>query len=378
MVRVLGNRRHRDIAIQALFVSVLVLIVVSAVAITRRNLAIQGVTVGWDFLSYSTGWTISYSFIPYSISDTYARALLVGFINTLFLGVVSISLAVVLGTSIGTARLSAHKLVNLIASTYVQIFRNIPLILQAFFWYTLITHLPPPRTALALPASIFVSNRGIFLPGINVEGLFLFLAAVVLVAGVVSAVGLSRKMSKGMGLATIVATAALVACILAIGKLPDLPMFDVPVIRGLRFTGGMIIVPELSAAVISIALFGAAYIAEIVRAGFLAVPHGLTEAGSALGLRPMQIFWRIRLPLMIRIILPTMTNQIIWLMKATTVGIVIGFTDFFGAISVAINNSGQTISLILILILGFWLINMTIAFVMNGINRALALPGFKK
>jgi ABC-type amino acid transport system permease subunit len=170
----------------------------------------------------------------------------------------------------------------------------------------------------------------------------------------------------------------LASYVLLAGKAPDLPLLNIPARQGLRFNGGVAVAPELSAAIVAISLFGAAYVAEIVRSGFQAVPHGLTEAGLALGLRKSQVFWRVRLPMMIRIILPTMTNQIIWLMKATTIGIAIGFTDFFAVISVSINQSGQTVTLIFILILGFWAINMTIASVMNSINRAIALPGFKK
>jgi len=375
---ILGNRKYRNIALQAAFVGGLALLSVSAVVITRQNIAMQGVTVGWDFLDYATGWDISFSLVPYSIDDTYARALMVGFVNTVFLGTISVTLAVLLGTVIGIARLSTHKLVNLLASSYVQLFRNIPLILQAFFWYTLVTNLPPARSAIALPGRLFISNRGFVMPALNVESVFQLIALVMLLAGAVAAAILSRKLSRLAGGAMLAAALIVAGCLLAIGKLPDLPMISLPSINGLRFSGGVVLVPELGAAIMAISLFGASYIAEIVRAGFLAVPRGLTEAGKALGLRPMDILWRIRIPMVIRIILPTLTNQIIWLMKATTIGIAIGFNDFFGVISTSITHSGQTITLILILIMGFWLINMTIAFVMNRINSAIALPGYEK
>ncbi len=377
MASMLGNRKHRDTALQAAFVAVIGVTIVSAVLIARKNLQIQGITVGWDFLQYATGSTISFSLIPYDISSTYARALLVGFVNTLLLGAVSISLAVILGTIIGTARLSKHKLLNFLANAYVQLFRNLPLILQAFFWYTLITHLPSPRTAFSLPGNIFISNRGTFFPILNVDAAYQIPAILLVVAGIISGVMASRRFSRLSGFGVFVISLLLAGFVVHLGLPSGAPLLDIPVHKGLRFVGGGEIIPELSAAIISISLFGASYIAEIVRGGFLAVPAGMGEAAHALGMRDWNIFWKIRLPLMIRIVLPTMTNQIIWLMKATTIGIAIGFTDFFAVISTSINNTGQTVTLILILVLGFWTINMTISVVMNAINRAIAIPGRK-
>jgi len=378
MTTLIGNRRYRNAALQLTFVAVIAVVLVVGVMTTRHNLQVQGVSMGWEFLNYSTGSTISFSLIDYDINSTFARALLVGFVNTIFLGVISVSLAVLLGTIIGTARLSKHKLVNLMATSYVQVFRNIPLILQAFFWYSLITHLPSPRSAIALPGSIYISNRGIFFPWLNVELWHVVFAVAALVAGTILTIRSLRRSATLPALLLIAGTAACAAIALFLGRLDELPLIDLPHQQGLRFIGGATMVPELSAAIVAISLFGASYVAEIVRAGFLAIPVGLTEAGHALGLPNWHIFWRIRLPLMIRKILPTMTNQIIWLTKATTIGIAIGFSDYFGIIANSINHSGQTLTLIFLLIIGFWAINMSIAFVMNAINRAIAIPGHKK
>ncbi|WFU11778.1 ABC transporter permease subunit (plasmid) [Rhizobium sp. CB3090] len=345
---------------------------------THRNLEIQGVSMGWSFLDYSTGSSIAFSLIDYDINSSFARALLVGFINTLFLGVISVSLAVLLGTVIGTARLSGHRLLNFIAALYVQIFRNIPLILQAFFWYAIFANFPSPRAAIALPGSVFVSNRGIFFPRLNVEPWHFAIALIVFVLGSVIAIGWARRKGQGSSLIGVVVALAVAVLIAAAGRIAGTPLFDLPQPSGLRFMGGMTLIPELGAAIVAISLFGASYVAEIVRAGFLAIPVGVIEAACALGLNGWHVFWRIRLPLMIRKILPTMTNQIIWLMKATTIGIAIGFPDYFGVVANSINHSGQTITLIFLLIIGFWAINMSISFAMNAINRALALPGHKK
>lgn len=148
-----------------------------------------------------------------------------------------------------------------------------------------------------------------------------------------------------------------------------------PYLKGLNFREGIRLAPEFSAAVIGISLFGAAYIAEIFRAGLMSVKAGMGEAGAALGLSPLQVFFRINLPLAFRSILPILTNQYVWLIKATTIGLAIGFNDFFMVISISINQSGQTISLILILIVAFWILNFSLAGVMNWINRKIAIKG---
>ena len=162
-----------------------------------------------------------------------------------------------------------------------------------------------------------------------------------------------------------------------LARVPDTPLVNMPALKGLNFRGGMRIPPELSALVIAIALYGGAYIGEVVRAGLMSVPRGQIEAGFVNGLKNHQIFTRIRLPLAIRAVLPSLTNQYVQLMKATTIGLVVGFSDFFMIISTSINQSGQTLELLSILMGGFLLINLSIAWVMNTINRKIALKGYE-
>lgn len=378
MATLLGNRKTRDIALQSIFVAVIGAIIVTAILEARKNMAIQNVSMGFDFLGYSTGSGIHFTLIQYDVTSTYARALLVGFLNTLLLGGISVTLAVVLGTVIGTARLSGNRMLAWATSWYVQLFRNIPLILQLFFWYNLITHMPGPRGAFSVLGGLFISNRGIVMPALNVETGNVLLAALTLVVSGVLVVLILKRLGRNVAIAWTALSLVVIALILINGRLPDTSFLDIPQKKGLGFTGGMTVFPELTAAIVAIALFGAAYVAEVVRSGFKAIPPGQIEAAHALALNNWQIFWKVRLPLMIRIVLPTMTNQIIWLMKATTIGLAIGYSDFFGVIANSINNSGQTLSLIFILILGFWAVNLTIALVMNTINRAIAIPGHKK
>jgi ABC-type amino acid transport system permease subunit len=162
-----------------------------------------------------------------------------------------------------------------------------------------------------------------------------------------------------------------------IARVPDTPLLNIPALKGLNFKGGMRMPPELSALVIAIALYGGAYIGEVVRAGLMSVPRGQIEAGFVNGLKNFHIFTRIRLPLAIRAVLPSLTNQYVQLMKATTIGLVVGFSDFFMIISTSINQSGQTLELLAILMGGFLLINLSIAYVMNAINRKIAIKGYE-
>jgi len=380
MIAALKNRKHREVLFQVVFVAVIVALLASAVLITRRNLDVQGLTVGWDFLQYSTGWSISFALIPYDINSTYLRALGVGLVNTVFLAAITLLASTLLGGAIGAARLAGHKLLGTIALAYVQLFRNIPLILQVFFWYSVFTHLPAPRNAYSLGDVAFFSNRGFVFPLLNVDGLAIVLALAA-AAGILVLGNQLRKAGKlpvGGVPGRVFEAAVLAAMVVAVlrwGRIPDTPWFEFPSRQGLQFAGGLNLPPEFCAAAVAITLFGASFIAEIVRAGLLAVSRGKIEAGYALGLTSSQIFWKIRLPLAVRIMLPTLTNQYVWLVKATSVGIAIGFSDFFMIVANSINHSGQTLSLIMILILGFWAINFTLAAVLNAVNRAIALRG---
>ena len=173
----------------------------------------------------------------------------------------------------------------------------------------------------------------------------------------------------------IVATTVICLVVLYFGRIADTPVVSVPALKGLNIRGGIRIPPELAALAIAMAIYGGAYIAEIFRAGFLSVAKGQVEAGNSLGLSPWYVFSRIRLPLAFRAVLPTLINQYVWLFKATTLGIVIGFTDFFSVVSVSINQSGQTLELIGILMVGFLIMNNTMSFILNRVNSAIALKG---
>ncbi|MDX8497839.1 ABC transporter permease subunit [Mesorhizobium sp. VK4C] len=382
MISLLRNQRVRNTLLQVLYVGSLVAMILACVMIARRNLAEQGITSGFDFLFKSTGWDVNFSLLPATANDPYWWYFLIGIINTLFLGTTGLILATIVGTIVGLARTSSNELARLLGRTYVDIFRNIPLILQVFFWYAVITHLPTPRAAHEA-FGMLLTSRGLYVPVPNVGGPALAATAVAVIAAIALPVWLGRtsRLSQPVGerlgvqLAGVAAALACAVIILTAGRLPDLPLLDFPALQGLNLKGGLRIPPEFSALAIAIAIYGGSYIAEIVRGGFKAVGKGQMEAALSLGLSPWRVFTLVRLPLALRAMLPILANQYVWLMKATTMGIAVGFTDFFMIVALTINHSGQTLEAIGILMAGFLAINLSLAAIFNRINKAIALKG---
>ncbi|MBZ9860197.1 amino acid ABC transporter permease [Mesorhizobium sp. CA12] len=382
MISLLRNQKVRNALLQALYVGSLAAMVLACVMIARRNLAEQGITSGFDFLFKSTGWDVNFSLLPATANDPYWWFFLIGIINTLFLGCTGLILATLVGTIVGLARTSSNELAQLLGRTYVDIFRNIPLILQVFFWYALITHLPTPRAAHEA-WGFLLTSRGLYVPAPNVGGVAMALATSAVIAAVALPVWLARtsRLSQPFGqratiqLAGAAAALACAAIVLVVGRLPDAPLLDFPALEGLNLRGGLRVPPEFSALAIAIAIYGGSYIAEIVRGGFKSVGMGQMEAARSLGLSPWRVFTLVRLPLALRAMLPILANQYVWLMKATTMGIAVGFTDFFMIVALTINHSGQTLEVIGILMGGFLAINLSLAAVFNRINKAIAIKG---
>ncbi len=365
----------RGLVVQAVFLTLVVIVVVSAVTSARTNLDAMGLSSGFAFLDRATGWSYSFSLLERTIDDSYRWTLFIGFLNTLFLGVVSIILATILGFAVGTARDATNLATQSAAAIFIQTFRNIPLILQLVFWYAVLIHMPGPRQALSVMDALFLSNRGLMLPGLNVSaaagtGLvaFAILAAIVLARWP----GLSFIKKCLLWLAATVASCVVVA--LALSPEGESAL-SLPALKGLRFRGGVNVPIELVAMVVAITLYGAAYIAEVVRGGLQEVPRGLIEAGRALGLHEGLIWLKIKMPMALRTIVPPLGNQWVFLMKATTIGVAIGFSDLFMIVSTSITQSGQTLELIGILMAVFLLINFTLAQLINLLNARLRLKG---
>lgn len=377
-----SSRRARYALLQALYVASLATIILSFILLARVKLAQQGINSGFDFLWKSTGWEMTFALVPTSPSDPYWWVLLMGFLNTLLVGVLGLTLATGLGIVIGTARISSNTALRMIGTVYVQLVRNVPLLVQVFFWYALITRLPSPKNAINI-GGVFLSNRGLYVPRLNVEAwatlasaaIFAAMLLVCLWLSVFARAGWLHAKRQPLMAGSVASALAIMTVLFVMGHQTGTPFVDEPVFRGLNFRGGSHIQPEFFTIVLAIAIFGGAYVGEIVRGGFLAVSRGQIEAARSLGLKTWHVFSRIQFPLAMRAMLPMLTNQYIWLIKATTLGIVVGFADLFMVIATAITQSGQTLEMLGILMGAFLLINITIATVSNRINSAIALKG---
>ena len=367
-----ARANRRKMTIQGLLILGTILVVWSAISSAQTNLTRLGLASGFDFLERGTGWSYSFSLIDRDINDSYFRTLTIGLMNTIFVGGISIVLSTILGFIVGSMRDMRNLAMATVATVFVQIFRNIPLILQVIFWYSVAIHLPGPRQAISMGDSVFLSNRGIMVPMLNVS---LSAAAVLAVALLIlAAVLIWQKVAPMRALIIWVVGAIVLALITAlVGKPAGEGILSIPELKGLRFVGGLGISIELAVMILAIVLYSAAYIAEVVRGGLKAVPKGQVEAAQALGLSPGYIWSRIKLPLALRTVIPPLGNQWIFTMKATTIGVAIGFSDLFYIVSTSITQSGQTLELIAILMISFLGMNYTLAQFVNWLNSRMQL-----
>jgi len=375
MLKAIRNRKVRGVLIQVGILAAAALLTLTFVLTARENLVSQGIATGFGFLERSTGWPINFALFEVSDRSTYARMLLAGFVNTIFVGLFGLAGATLVGIAVGLMRVSSNLILNILGTVFVETFRNVPLILQIIFWYAILTHLPSPRGAIDLAGVGFLSNRGLMLPAPAWSGADLLLIALAVVLAVFAARRFGQErplMNRGL---LPLALVALAVALLFLGRDPDLPLVSLPELQGLRFVGGVTMKPEFAALFIGITAFGGAYIGEIVRGGFLSVDKGRLEAARALGLSGWHVNRFVRIPLAVRAMLPALTNQYVWLMKATTLGVAIGYPDYFMVVSTSINQAGQAIELLLLLMGGFLLINYTISGIMNWINARLAIKG---
>lgn len=376
MSQLFASQKFRRTTLQVGFAIAAALLIMSIILTGQRNIADQGIATGFGFLERTTGWPMNFSVIEVSGRSTYARVLWAGLLNTMLVGFLTLVFATILGLLLALMRVSSNTLMKLVGTIYVEVFRNVPVILQVFFWYAILTHLPSPKQAYSIADGIYLSNRGLMFPAPSFSGndlLLLALAFVALCIGIWASRDRFTATRRWVGAAAIFGV--LCAVLLATGREADVPLISSPALKGLRFVGGISLKPEFSALLIGLVLFGASYIGEIIRGGLLSVDRGKLEAGTALGLSSFQINRLIRIPLAFRAMLPSLTNQYVWLMKGTTVGIAIGYPDYFAVVSTSINQSGQTMELMTLLMGGFIVINYSIGFAMNMLNERIKLKG---
>lgn len=346
---------------------------------TLANLAARNISTGFGFLEREAGFAISESVVAYRPADSYARALWVGILNTLKVAAFGVVLATVLGSLIGVARLSANRLLAAVATAYIEVMRNIPLLLQLFFWYALITQsLPLPRLALEPMNGVFLSNRGLTVPwvtGFNGSAFWLLLLVVVLFLSFVAI--LRRKVKTGYRLAKglqIIGAAFFLAVpfVVTIVVSPGLHL-SVPELKGFNFVGGATLSPEFTALLLGLVLYTAAFIAEVVRSGIQSVSAGQWQAGRALGLRDAQVLRQIVIPQALRVIVPPMTSQYLNLTKNSSLAVAIGYPDIVSIANTTLNQTGQAIEGILIIMAAYLTVSLLISAAMNLYNRRIAL-----
>ncbi|MGX9417756.1 ABC transporter permease subunit [Vibrio sp. WJH972] len=367
--------KFKEGLLQAVFLAFCLFVIIGAYSSAHTNLSEMGISNGFDFLDRSTGWSYSFSMIDSSSDDPYSRTLFIGVLNTLFVGFLSIIFATILGFIVGTGRDSKNFSIQAVSTIFIQTFRNIPLILQLLFWYAILVHMPSARQALNFFDVIFISNRGLIIPTLNLSLVGVLTATGLIVVSwfILSRIRFFQPMVKWL---LWLISAPIIIFAVSTTFLPQTEsLVSIPHLKGLRFVGGLSISIELAAMLIAIIMYGGAYIAEIVRGGLEEVPKGLIEAGRALGLSERQIWFKISMPMALRTIIPPLGNQWIFLIKATTVGVAIGFSDLFMIVSTSITQSGQTLELIAILMGVFLIINFTLAQLVNLLNNKLKLKG---
>jgi general L-amino acid transport system permease protein len=342
----------------------------------KANLEAQKITSGFGFLENTAGFGVNQSLIPYNESDTYGRVFLVGLLNTLLVAGVGIVLATILGFLIGIARLSPNWLVARLAGGYVELIRNLPLLFQILFWYlAVLGTLPGPRQSISLFGEVFINNRGIIVPApVAGEGAGVVFAT--FAVGVLAAIilGLWAKRWRirtghefplvwiNLGLIVVLPLAALVATGVPIG-------FVKPELRGFNFIGGVRLIPEFVALLLALTTYTAAFIAEIVRAGILAVPRGQTEAALALGLRRGLTLRLIVVPQALRVIVPPLSNQYLNLTKNSSLAVAVGYPDLFAVFAgTTLHQTGQAIEIIAITMAVYLAISLLTSGVMNWYN----------
>ena len=374
----LNNPAVRAYAVQAVVLIVLLWAGYEVVKNTLANLDKLNKNFGFDFFIQTAGFDILQSLIGYSSSSNYGRALMVGLLNTLMVAVIGVFFATILGFTAGIMRLSRNWLVAKVATIYVETVRNIPLLLQMFIWYGLVLKpLPDPRNAISIFDSIFLTQKGIFIPA-PIFGQGAWIAAVFLAAAIAAAVAIRiwakrRQEATGQQFPHLLTGIALVVLApiagLAIAGWPltwDMPVLGTGFIK--NFSGGLPFYPEFVAMVLALSIYTGAFIAEIVRAGILAVSHGQTEAAHALGLRHGPTLRLVIIPQALRVIIPPLASQYLNLTKNSSLATAIGYPDLVHIGGVVNNQSGRILEVVLIWMVIYLTLSLLTSGVMNWYN----------
>ncbi len=382
-----NNPKYRGWIYQALLVFGLGYFFFTIITNTLGNLEAAGIKSGFSFLENAAGYDVLMSLIPFESTDTYFRVFVVGFLNTILVSVLGIFFATILGFIFGVMYFSKNFLIKRASVIYVEIFRNIPLLLQIFFWYfAVLATLPGVRNSLSLGEAVFLNVRGLFFPkliGGSGSSLVYAAIAIALISAYVIKVWAKKRQDETGQQFPVMWT--------ALGLIIGLPLFaslisslfvgapfsvEYPELKGFGFRGGITVIPELMALVTALSVYTGAFIAEAVRAGIQSVPKGQTEAARSVGLKESKIMSLIIVPQAMRVIVPLLNSEYQSLVKNSTLAAAIAYPDLFNVfIGTALNQTGQAIETIFMAIIVYFVVNMLISFIMNRFNSNVELVG---
>ena len=372
--------RSRAILYQIVTMLAVGLLAYYLISNTLANLERQSIATGLGFLQKEAAFEIGESLISYSAADTYARALFVGVLNTLLVSFIGIVLTVILGTFVGIARLSTNWLVSRAAAVYIEVFQDIPILLQLFFWYAFFYEiLPSPRQAVSPIAGTFLCNRGFIFAIPESHPAFAYMGVAFLV-GCLTVYFLrrwarQRQAKTGQSFPTFrVGIGILVLSPLLAWWIGGAPTaMDVPQLKGFNFVGGVTVSPEFSALLLGLVLYTAAFVAEVVRAGIQSVSKGQREAAMSIGLKSSQVLSLVILPQALRVIIPPLTSQMLNLTKNSSLAVAIGYPDFVSVAGTAINQTGQAIEGVGLMMLVYLFFSLSTSAFMNWYNKRVKL-----
>ncbi|WP_391090001.1 ABC transporter permease subunit [Vibrio sp. NH-UV-68] len=380
-VNLFYNPTFRAVVFQIIAIAALVFFFYNIVNNALTNLESRGIATGFDFLNQEAGFGIGLTLIEYDETFSYGRTFIIGLLNTALVSFFGIILATVIGFIVGIARLSSNWLVSRFAAVYIEIFRNVPLLLQIFFWYfAVLQALPSTRQSMSLGEAIFLNVRGLYFPApIFEQGSSFVVGAFVL--GVIATIFIgiwAKNRQKLTGQITPMGRITLGLCI----GLPVVVYFimgapitaEYPELKGFNFQGGISIIPELAALLLALSIYTASFIAEIVRSGINAVSHGQTEAAMSLGLPRSRTLKLVVIPQALRIIIPPLTSQYLNLTKNSSLAMAIGYPDLVSVFAgTTLNQTGQAIEIIAMTMGVYLTLSLLTSALMNLYNRKVAL-----
>ncbi len=377
----LNDERVRSVLYEVTVAVVVVVVARYLFINTSENLQARGMSSGFDFLSGSAGFSIAWTVLPYTAGDSYFHVYLVGIVNTLVVSLVAIFFTTILGFFVGIMRLSKNWLISKLASAYVEILRNTPLLLQILFWFLAVfSLLPSPRQSYSVLDIFFLNNRGFYMPA-PVPGDGFQVTMIAIVAAVVATYAVAvwakkRQMATGQRFPTFgVGLGILFGLPLLVFVATGAPLsFDLAALKGFNFQGGASVPPAFCAILLALVIYHSAYMAEAVRAGILSVAHGQTEAAYSLGLRPGMTLRLVIIPQAMRAVVPPMISNWMNVVKNSSLAIAIGYPDLVAVfMQTSLNQSGHAIEIVAMVMLFYMSVSLSISMALNYYNKIVQL-----